>query len=168
MTTNAAEQYELVARVERFLYQEAALLDRAGYEEWLALFEADATYSLPSTDVPGAEVGTSLFLINDDYQRLSGRVTRMLSRDAHADYPHPRTRRLITNVRVEPADDPARVAVSANFVIFSLRVGRVSQFVGEYRFVLTDHGDRFTIRSRRADLDLETLDFGGGKINLIV
>src|SRR5262245_427192 len=39
----AARQYE----VERFYYDEAALLDAHRYEEWLALFADDARYFMP-------------------------------------------------------------------------------------------------------------------------
>lgn len=168
MSGATSAQRDLTARAEAFLYREAEILDRADYEEWLTLFDDDCTYSVPSTDIPGAEPGTGLFLINDDHQRLSGRVTRMMSQDAHADYPHPRTRRLITNVRAECDRNTSLVHVRANFLIYTLRVGNVFQFVGEYRYVLRDRGDSFTIHSRRANLDLETLDHGGGKINLVI
>lgn len=33
--------------VERFLYEEAALLDGHRYEQWLELFADDATYFMP-------------------------------------------------------------------------------------------------------------------------
>lgn len=160
---------ELRPRVEHFLYREADLLDRCAYEDWLALFDDDGGYAVPSTDAPHAQPGEALFLINDDYQRLSGRVTRLMSRDAHADYPHPRTRRFVANVRAsEDGSGPGLVTARANFLVYSLRVGNVFQFMGEYRYLLRDTGHDFKIKHRRAELDLETLDYAGGKINLIV
>jgi p-cumate 2,3-dioxygenase beta subunit len=46
------------AEVEDFLYEEAALLDEWKLAEWHALFTEDATYRVPSTDVPEAEPAT--------------------------------------------------------------------------------------------------------------
>jgi p-cumate 2,3-dioxygenase subunit beta len=162
------EQRGLRQRVEEFLYREAALLDATAYDEWFELFDEGASYAVPSTDVPDGAEGEVLFLINDNYERLKGRVTRLMSRDAHADYPHPRTRRLVTNVRVSDAGEDDLLEVRANFLVYSLRVGNVFQFVGEYRYLLREEGDGFKIRHRRARLDLETLDYGGGKINIVV
>ncbi|MGH7804230.1 MAG: aromatic-ring-hydroxylating dioxygenase subunit beta, partial [Candidatus Binatia bacterium] len=36
------------AAVESFLYREARLMDTHRYDEWLALFDEDATYWIPS------------------------------------------------------------------------------------------------------------------------
>ena len=157
----------LAEDVAAFLYREAELLDGLRFDAWLELFSEDATYLLPSTDVPGGNPATDLFVINDDYPRLAGRVARLQSRDAHADYPHPRTRRFVTNVRVEEGADGDLVA-RANFLVLAYRVGQRHDFAGEYTYGLRRNGDSFVITSRRADLDLELLGQAGGKVNIIV
>ena len=40
------------AEIEDFLYLEADLLDDCRLPEWLELFTEDATYSVPTTDLP--------------------------------------------------------------------------------------------------------------------
>lgn len=152
--------------VAAFLYHEATLLDELRFGEWLDLFTPGATYLIPSTDVPGGDSDRQLFVVNDDYERLAGRVKRLQSRDAHADYPHPRTRHLVTNVRVEQVGD--ELIVRSNFVVYAFRVGKRHDFVGHYTHHLSQRGDTFVIKHRRADLDLESLGQAGGKVNIIV
>lgn len=156
----------LAHEVAAFLYREAELLDDLRFNDWLELFAEDATYLLPSTDVPDGDAGTDLFVINDDYPRLAGRVARLQSRDAHADYPHPRTRRLVTNVRVDESTDG--LVARANFLVLAYRVGQRHDFAGQYTYGLRRHADSFLITSRRANLDLELLGQAGGKVNIIV
>ena len=91
--------------VEDFLYREAALLDAWQLDEWLELLTDDAQYRVPSNDAQGGDPKATLYLIADDIQRLRGRVTRLKDPQAHAEFPHSRTRRLITNVRIVSADD---------------------------------------------------------------
>ena len=40
---------ELQLDIERFVYEEAAVLDRHEYREWLGLFAADLVYQMPVT-----------------------------------------------------------------------------------------------------------------------
>ena len=55
-----------VGEIERFLVDEAALLDEWRLEEWLALFAEDGRYLVPSLDMPDSDHRTALFLIADD------------------------------------------------------------------------------------------------------
>lgn len=167
-TADAASATFSAADAERFLYHEAELLDELRYDEWVGLLADDIRYLLPSTDVPLGDPTTDLFVICDDRTRLLGRVQRLQSRHAHADYPHPRTRRFITNVQVDPADGADLYEIRANFQVVSLRVGRIGTFIGQYRHLvrIAECGPRFVVR--RANLDLESLDHAGGKVNIIV
>src|SRR5262245_59491123 len=87
-------------QVEDFLYQEAALLDAWRLDEWLALLTDDACYRVPANEAPEADPGETLFIIADDIARIRARVARLQDRNAHAEYPHSRTRRMISNVRI--------------------------------------------------------------------
>src|SRR5260221_10016765 len=86
--------------VEEFLYHEAALLDEWRLDEWLALLTDDAKYRVPSNDARDGDPADTLFTIADDIQRIRARVRRLKDPHAHAEFPHSRTRRLITNVRM--------------------------------------------------------------------
>ena len=137
--------------VENFLYEEAALLDAWKLDEWLALLTADAYYRVPSNDRPHSDPRGTLFTIADDMTRIRSRVTRLKDRNAHAEFPPSRTRRLITNVRIVESE-PLRV--EANFVVYRYRSNEdARQYVGRYRYVLRKEDGRLRIAGREAILD---------------
>jgi p-cumate 2,3-dioxygenase subunit beta len=137
--------------VEDFLYEEAALLDAWKLDEWLALLTEDATYRVPSNDRPDSDPRGTLFTIADDIARIRSRVTRLKDRNAHAEFPPSRTRRLITNVRILEKQ-PLRV--EANFVVHRFRSNDdVRQYVGRYRYLLRKEGGKLKIAGREAVLD---------------
>jgi p-cumate 2,3-dioxygenase subunit beta len=137
--------------VEDFLYQEAALLDAWKLDEWLALLTEDAFYRVPSNDRPEADPRGTLFTIADDMARIRSRVTRLQDRNAHAEFPPSRTRRLISNVRIVERN-PLRV--EANFVVYRYRVNDDErQFVGRYRYLLRKVDGRLKIAGREAIMD---------------
>jgi p-cumate 2,3-dioxygenase beta subunit len=137
--------------VEDFLYQEAALLDAWKLDEWLALLTDDAFYRVPSNDRPEADPRGTLFTIADDMARIRSRVTRLQDRNAHAESPPSRTRRLISNVRIVERN-PLRV--EANFVVYRYRVNDDErQFVGRYRYLLRKVDGRLKIAGREAIMD---------------
>lgn len=153
-------------RVERFLYDEAALLDEWKLDDWLQLFAEDCQYVVPTTDLPDGDPQKDLVFIDDNFLRLQGRVRRLKSRRAHREYPSSRTRRFISNVRVTAIAD-GEAQVEASFLIYRFRAGSSEPFVGHYVYKLIDDGDRLKIRYRRATLDLETLR-GQGAVSIIL
>lgn len=147
---------ELQLEVERFLYQEARLLDAWKLEEWLALFTPDARYMVPSTEFPQGDPPEHPALIDDDFNRLKGRVTRLLSRHAHREYPSSRTRHLVSNVLITSME-AGELAVAAAFVVYRMRNRNVLQYVGRYLYALARDGKDLRIRRKRVELDLEGL-----------
>jgi p-cumate 2,3-dioxygenase subunit beta len=151
------------SEVEDFLYREAALLDEWRLDEWLALLTEDAKYRVPSNDAPSGDPADTLFLIADDIQRIRGRVARLKDPHAHAEFPHSRTRRLVTNVRVSPSPlgegrGEGEIEVHANFAVYRMRRGgNESVYVGRYRYVLRRVGGALRIAYREAILDSEEL-----------
>jgi p-cumate 2,3-dioxygenase subunit beta len=141
------------AEAEDFLFHEAALLDAWKLDEWLALLTEDARYHVPSNDAREGDPATTLFLIADDIARIRGRVARLKDSQAHAEFPHSRTRRLITNVRVSGA-----CLVESNFCVYRFRRDeRISAFVGRYRHALRRVDGQLRIALREAILDSEEL-----------
>lgn len=165
-------------QAEEFLYEEADLLDGWQLEDWLALCTEDVVYEIPSTTHPHAEATASLFLVHDDRYMLESRVRRLLSRNAHAENPPSRTRRLISNVRVgtaagATASDAARpqadeVAVRASFHVLRFRNDEVHQYVGRYTYRLRQTEVGLRIAYRRATLDMDSLRPGGGKVSILL
>jgi len=162
----AAERTALKDEAEEFLYDEAELLDTWRLHEWLELFSADARYLVPSTDLPEGDPTRDLFLVQDDRFLLEQRVNSLLTRAAHAEYPHSRTRRLITNIRVSQELD-GRLNVHANFGIFRVRNGTLDTYIGRYRHVLARDGDDLRFVVRKAILDLDALR-PQGKVSIIL
>jgi p-cumate 2,3-dioxygenase beta subunit len=163
-----ATQENLLLRlaVEYFLFEEAAHLDNWRLDEWLSLFTTDARYLVPTTDLPDGDPARDMMFIDDDYERLKGRVTRLQSRHAHREYPSSRTRRLITNVRLTRVD-AGEVDAEASFAVYRSRNEMIAPYVGIYRYTLARQGGAFLIRRRRAELDLERLtDHGAVSIIL--
>ena len=146
----------LRSEVEDFLYHEAELLDAWKLDAWLALLTEDVRYLVPSNDAPGGDPAATLYLIADDAARVKGRVARLKDPMAHVEFPHSRTRRMITNVRAREEGD--EIDVEANFTVHRFRRGgQVTQFVGRYRYRLRREATALRIARREAILDAEEL-----------
>lgn len=143
--------------VEEFLYREAALLDAWKLEEWFALFTQDAMYHVPTVGT-AADVtpDNALFYVADDYPRLRERVVRLQKKTAHVEWPHSRTRHLVTNVLIvgREADE---LEVSAAFSVHRFKNGRADNYVGAYRYRLIAGKDGLRIREKRCMLDMDAL-----------
>jgi len=146
----------LQLEVERFLYREAMLLDEWRLQDWLALFSPQARYIVPSTDHPQGNPPEHPALIDDDFTRLQGRVTRLLSRRAHREYPSSRTRHLVSNVLITDSSAP-ELSVSAAFVVYRMRNRNVTQYIGRYLYALERADGELKIQQKRIELDLEGL-----------
>ena len=158
MTT--ANQPTLRELVEDFLFKEAALLDEWRLDDWVNLFTEDARYVVPTTDLPDGDPKRDLVFIDDDIARLRARAVRLNSRHAHREYPWSRTRRFVSNVRVEETND-GELSVTSNVLVYRFRNGEGAPYVGSIDYILRrDDGD-LKIAYRRAVLDLEALSWHG-------
>jgi benzoate/toluate 1,2-dioxygenase beta subunit len=136
--------------VERFLVDEARLLDERRFDDWLALFTADATYWVPAE--PGqADPLETISLIYDDRRLLETRVRRLRHPAIHAQTPPSRTTRLIGNVIVVPAAAGA-VAATSTFQMVEYRRDKQRLWAGRAHHVLVPTGTAFRIRAKRVDL----------------
>ncbi|TWH00858.1 p-cumate 2,3-dioxygenase beta subunit [Nocardioides sp. J9] len=157
----------LSAEAERFLYEEANLLDEWRLPEWLDLFLPEGQYLVPSTDLPEGDPGRDLFLVQDDRFLLEQRIGSLMKRSAHAEYPHSRTRRMVTNV-LAGQDKDGRLRVTANFAVFRMRGTAFDTYVGTYRHVLErDESGALRFLTRRSVLDLAALR-PHGKVSIIL
>ena len=155
------------AEVEDLLFLEAELLDDWKLEQWLALYTQDATYSVPSTDLPAdADPGKSLFYIADDRVRMQERVIRLMKKTAHSEQPRSRTRHLVSNVRIG-AMEGDQLGASAAFVTYRTKNGHTDTFIGSLRYRLQRQADGLRIRDKRCVLDLDGLR-PHGRISIIL
>jgi p-cumate 2,3-dioxygenase subunit beta len=143
--------------VEDFLYHEAFLLDEWRLDEWGELLTDNAIYLIPPNDVPQGDPDNTLFLVADNIDRIRSRIKRLKSRNAHAESPHSRTRRLITNVRITDRDDQY-VFLSANFIVMRYRRHeQIRQYVGVYHYKMALREGQLKIAERKVVLDAEEL-----------
>jgi p-cumate 2,3-dioxygenase beta subunit len=147
------------SEVESFLYKEARLLDEWRLSEWEQLFTDEARYLVPPVGIDDAEhadPAKMLFLVADDRGRLKQRVLRLLKTSAHAEYPHSRTRHLITNIELLEQNERG-VKVSAYFAVYRIRRREVLTYMGQAFYRLVRAGDSLAIVEKRACLDLDAL-----------
>lgn len=170
------ERLALRAEVEAFLVDEAALLDEWRLDEWVALFTEDGHYLVPATDARDVDPRAGVTIVNDDRDRLAGRVRRLQSRAAHREFPWSRVRHLVTNVRVEgdgtgpgvaAAAGGGPIVATASFVVYRFRRHECHTFVGSYRHSLVREADgSLRIAEKVARLDLE--DLAPGTVSVIL
>ena len=159
----------LIAAVAQFLYDEAALLDEWRLDDWLALFHPEAGgYVIPSPEDLSDDPSTTLHLVHDSVAVLSGRVTRLKSKHAHAESPRSRTRRQIGNVRVWQG--PGDLFSRSVFDVTRVRGGAVDRYVGVYEHQLLPGGNQDTpwlIGRRRVLID-HSIESAGGQVSILL
>lgn len=134
-------------RVENFLYREARLMDENAYDEWLALWTADALYWVPcNIDDPDPEAQVSA--IYDDRRRLEDRITRLRDGPIYAQDPKSRMRRVISNIEIE-AGSGGEIITHSNFMLAELRRGQQDIFAGRTIHKLRPEGDAFKIALKK-------------------
>jgi p-cumate 2,3-dioxygenase subunit beta len=157
LTPDSVDRLLLRLEVETLFFEEAAMLDNWRLEDWLLLFTEDARYVVPTTDVPDGNPLHDVVFIDDDMERLRGRVNRLKGRHAHREYPWSRTRRIVTNVRLTRVEG-SEIDAEASFIVYRYRGESSGSYVGLYRYkLLRDDKRRLRIRYRRAELDAERL-----------
>jgi 3-phenylpropionate/cinnamic acid dioxygenase small subunit len=86
--------------IEKFLYNEARLLDSGKLDEWLGLYTDDAIYWVPA-NADDINPMTHVSIIYDDRDRMQDRVWSIQSGVRWSQDPPSRIRHLISNVEVE-------------------------------------------------------------------
>jgi len=102
--------------VTTFLVDEAEVLDRGAYRDWLGYLTEDIDYRMP-VRVTAAHTLANSFLEDMDHFRedrysLEKRVERFETDHAWTEDPPSRTRRFVTNIRVWATDDGGLLAKS--------------------------------------------------------
>ena len=161
------DRWDLLREVEQFLYHEARLLDERRFHEWLDLFTEDTHYWMPtrfnrlgtgredSWEVEKELAGLDEMAFFDDNKvSLQQRVARLDTGMAWAEEPRSRTRHLVTNVQVEPADVENEFKAFSNFIVYRSRLETEEDyFVGARQDVLRRIDGELKIASRKIIYD---------------
>lgn len=150
--------------VERFLYDEAALLDARRFEQWLELFTDDARYFMPirrtrtrdDLEREFTQPGEMAFF-DDTKGTLARRVKKLATGRSWSEDPPSRTRHLITNVRVvEVRGD--ELDVESNFHLYRTRLkSEETSWIGSRRDTLRRLDGTFRIARRTILLEQTVL-----------
>ena len=150
--------------VERFYYDEAALLDAHRYDEWLALFADDARYFMPirrtrtqrEMDKEFTQPGEMAFF-DDTKMLLAGRIAKLKTGRSWAEDPPSRTRHLITNIRITKEEGHI-LAVESNFHVYRTRLNsEETSWIGSRHDILRRVDTSFQIADRKIFLEQTVL-----------
>ena len=125
-----------------FIWLEADLLDSATYDEWLALWTADAKYVVP-IDPAATNFEDTLNYAYDDHSMRQKRVDRLVSGQSVSASPVARTIRVLSRFRLLRSDENG-CDVRCAQLITEFRRGRERMYTAdvEYRLVRADDGLR--------------------------
>jgi 3-phenylpropionate/cinnamic acid dioxygenase small subunit len=146
-----------------FLNREAELLDDNRIRDWFELLDPEVDYRVPIRVTreraagPGfSDEGWHMF---EDHGSLEARVARLETEYAWAEDPPSRTRRLVTNVRVEAGESESEIRVKSNFLIYRGRYDspKFNLIAGERHDVLRRAGGDLRLLKRLVLLDHTTL-----------
>jgi len=138
-------------RCEAFLLHEARLLDDGKFDDWLALFTADAWYWVPS-ELDQADPFETVSLIYDDRRLLETRVRRLASPRMYSQEPRSRTSRIVANVSIEEAERNA-CTLRSKFIMVEYRREHQRVFGGTALHRLVQQADgRIMIAWKRVNL----------------
>lgn len=110
---------------EQWLYREAKYLDDINFDAWFNELHPDIEYQMPiRVNKEGNErpdYSEDMFVFNDDYPLLKLRVDRLKTDYAWAELPPSRTKRIVSNVRVEEYAPNEKAVVSSYLLIYRSR-----------------------------------------------
>jgi 3-phenylpropionate/cinnamic acid dioxygenase small subunit len=145
-----SEAADLRAQVERFLIEEARLLDAQAYSAWLDLFTEDAVYWIPS-GADEIDPRREVSIVYDSRATLGERVWRLESGSAFAQEPRSRTCHIISNVELDAVADE-RVHALAALLVAEFRHGQQVVHAGRSAYDLVRRGDAWAIASKKVEL----------------
>src|SRR6516165_7753986 len=144
---------EAYLAIQRFLFVEAALLDRRDYRGWLALLTDDVTYRVLAYVNRDAVIDEPAF-------RLKARVEQILnSKLTHAENPPTLTRRFVSNVIAAAGERAGEYIVTSNLLVYRTRpsISEGALYAGERNDVLRELHGSLRIARREVRLDQSVL-----------
>ena len=138
------------AEAEDILYAEARLLDERRHDEWLGMLTTDSMYWVPSNG-DGVDPNREIALVFDDFAKMRNRIGRLATGVAHAQSPPSKTKRLVSNVQVDSAEENAATVLSA-FILYELRRGKERIFAGRWEHRLRYEAGRWKIAAKKVVL----------------
>jgi 3-phenylpropionate/cinnamic acid dioxygenase small subunit len=155
--TMRAVEIHTYLEIQRFLFREAALLDRRQYAAWLALLADDVQYCVTAKlarDAGAKEVEYSI--IEESIVGLKSRIDQISDpKLTRAENPPSLARRFISNVEAYHADAPGEFAATSYLLAYRSRpsVPEGGFYVAERQDVLRQIGSDWRLARRLVRLD---------------
>jgi benzoate/toluate 1,2-dioxygenase beta subunit len=134
-------------RVEEFLFHEASLMDEHRYSEWLALWDDDGVYWVP-TSYAATDPNKEVSIIYDDRSKIADRVEYLESGTIRGEKARPFLRRVVGNIQVIHGTQEV-AEVESNFVLIEARDDRQFFWAGRSFHRLRDAGTGIKIASKK-------------------
>ena len=144
---DASRERELAALVA----DEAMLLDAGRFDDWLALWDAEARYWVPLAGAAQADDERGQSLADEDRMLLELRVARLRHPRAHSLKPRVACQHVLQPSRVEHADAAAATLVTP-FVYVEALGAHELMLTGRARHRLVRTAGGWKIREKRVDL----------------
>jgi len=153
---------ELEREIGEFFYREAELLDSNRLENWLELLTEDISYEMPvrlTRERGQPDVSSQTGHFSEDRRSLELRVKRLGTDFGWAENPPSRTRRFISNIRVENTSNPNEVKARSYFLLYRSRGSstQVDLISGERQDLLRKLDGRWKLASRLIIVDQTVL-----------
>lgn len=153
---------ELERQVEKFLYREAELLDSRQFDQWLEILTDDMTYEMPLRVTPERgrqDVSSKTAHFSEDRRTLELRVKRLKTDYAWAEDPPSRTRRFISNIRIEQTPNSNEVIVRSYLLVYRSRGSspQADLISGERMDLLRNVGENWKLAKRVIIVDQAVL-----------
>lgn len=124
-TALVSYQDPLHQQVAQWLTEEAYLLDKQRYEEWLTRMTEDVRYLMPvrvtTAKAAGFDTLSAMSHFDEDLYSLRKRVARFATEHAWTEDPPSRLRHFVTNVRTLRTDRDDEVRVESYVLVFRSR-----------------------------------------------
>ena len=148
----AAPEWADQRTIERFIIDEAALLDERRFEDWRELFAEDGHYWVPlRPDQASPDGESSLFY--DDRKIMATRLERLRHPNIHSQTPPHRTCRVIGNVVVRHVDhERGEVHATSNLIMTDYRLHVQRVFSGRVSHHLRRAGEHVRIVLKKVEL----------------
>ena len=151
-SVDEAEAAGLERELADFVAAEAALLDAARFDEWLALFADDGRYWVPLLGAAQKDPFAHQSLAYEDKLLLALRVARLKNPRAHSQHPPSRCQHVLQRSAVEPPGDDGTQRLRTPFLYIEARGEQQLMLVGTCRHRLARIGGAWKIREKRVDL----------------
>jgi 3-phenylpropionate/cinnamic acid dioxygenase small subunit len=132
--------------VANFLYREARLMDAHAYDEWLTLWDEDATYWVPC-NADDIDPNQNVSVIYDRRGQLRGRIQR-LKETSWLREQAPRLKRLVSNIEIGSATD-SELVVNSAFILTELHHHNQYLWAGSTTHRLVMNGDGLKIKYKK-------------------